>query len=132
MRLLRAGQRGAPPLNCDVRRHVSTAVVLILGSLLSGCGATKPYAQTAAMLSTTGYQWVPLDRDSSAARDSAADFNACITSITTQIERVREEGYGLSIPSREARVLELLECMQMKGWDFEYNKILDEIGVTNG
>jgi len=112
-------------------RKVSWVVSLALGSSLTACSTTRPYLQTVELLSATGYHWVPLNRDGSAARDSAADLDACITSITAQIERVREEGYGASVPNREARVLELLECMRTWGWGLEYNKVLDEIAVTS-
>lgn len=114
-----------------VIRQVSWVALLILGSVLSACGTTEPYVQTKAMLSKTGYYWAPLTPDNASAGDSAADLDACISGITAQIERVRDEGYGVSTRSREARVLQLLDCMRTKGWTFEYNRLLDEIAVTN-
>jgi hypothetical protein len=89
------------------------------------------------MLSTTLYQWVPLNADdrrpgTETEAASAADLDACVSEFSRQLELVREQGYRRTrAPSREARVLRLLECMETKGWRFWYNPVLEEISVTS-
>jgi hypothetical protein len=83
---------------------------------------------------STGYQWVPRDDWNASAQTrvgSDTDLESCVTASSEQLAAVREQGYRTPTPSRERRVLELLECMKLKGWQFEYNKLLDEIAITN-
>ena len=132
----RAGHVVTRPLNCGVMRHVSRLGALLVSASLAACSATRPYAQTAATLSASQRQWVPLKADdlrtgTQAEIDSATDLEACVSGFSQQLARVREEGYRTRVPSREARVLELLECMGTKGWRFWYNPLLEEISVTS-
>ena len=125
----------ALPLMLGVMRHVSPLSALLI-SAVAACTASRPYTQTAAMLSTTLYQWVPLDQDdrrpgTETEVASAGDLDACVSELSQQLTSVRKQGYRTRAPSREARVLELLECMEMKGWRFWYNPVLDEISVTS-
>src|SRR5687767_13491594 len=108
-------------------RQVSPLCALVISASIAACSASRPYAQTADMLSETLYQWVPLDVDDRRPGTetdvaSAADLEACVSEFSQQLERVREQGYRRAqAPNREARVLRLLECMQTKGWRFWYN-----------
>ena len=93
---------------------------------IGGCSSTNPYTSAASDVFRSSHSWQPAtspDHQLSAAEEErqSADLTAC----TNQLAR---EFPPRGRPSRVERVLQLVTCMEAKGWRL----IRDEIVVTSG
>jgi hypothetical protein len=115
-----------PRLNCGVMRHIEYIALSCLATSIAACSSMDPYAWTAASLTEIERTWAPLDKadfyvPSKAEHSrSSSDIASCVDEFSQRLARNNEinRQHGLSkwVPSREERVVDLVGCMQLKGW----------------
>jgi hypothetical protein len=109
-------------------------VIAMLGAaLVLGCASTNPYASTASDVFRSSHSWFPAGNDGplqlSAGEDArlSADLTACTSELSAWLAHANQSSPVLR-PSRLERVLQLVSCMETKGWRLGR----DEIVVTSG
>ena len=131
MHTRRAGHVVTRPLNCGVMRHANVLALICFMSV-AGCSSTNPYASAASDVFRSSHGWLPANSSwpqLSAAEEErlSADLAACTNELSGWLAGVNETPPRFK-PSRVERVLQLVTCMDAKGWRL----IRDEIVVTSG
>jgi hypothetical protein len=94
--------------------------------LCTACVTTAPYQETASRLTQELYDWRPLRKDrwyeisdEERAR-SEQHLQSCVSELTSAYQRsaelARSFHENVASPSREKRVMDLVICMEEKGW----------------
>ena len=115
-------------------RHFRCIAITLVAAVLQGCSAISAYESTAAELSGIEYTgvidgfeklWKPLGKDGaySLSQEEAvrggSDLDSCISSLSERFVVPHR-----SVPSRELRVVQLLDCMQSRGWHLVVTEVL--------
>jgi hypothetical protein len=132
MHMRRAGHMVTRPLNCGVMRHVSGVVGLCVMTL-SACSASSPYASAETDVYSASHDWMPIGTESAYTLPPADtqrrenDIASCVSELSRWFERAYGSPPRYSL-SREERMLQLVSCMETKGWHL----VRVEILVTSG
>jgi hypothetical protein len=112
-------------------RHANVLALFCCISI-AGCSSTRPYASTATDVFRSSHGWLPAASSNpqlSAAEEQrlSSDIATCTNELAERLARVNETPPRFRL-SRVERVLQLVTCMDVKGWRL----IREEIVITSG
>ena len=100
------------------------SVALLLPVLwLAACGSSRPYGATGEAIGGALYAWRPAGTDQfhqpseAESAQSRADMQVCLSELSARLSKSNKSFPGTRLhPSKEERVLDVISCMEPKGW----------------
>ena len=94
----------------------------VAAAVLAGCSTGQLYQDTMEAIDYSLFSWRSFDDTNPVQQQSETDsvqarisFEQCIEELSASLARLNQQRPQLR-PTREERVLEVVECMHKKGW----------------